>query len=308
MELFGLGVRDRSGRPVYTEGDIKHLARAFTGWEIDESNPDVPRGVFDPNRWSNGLKSPFGVSGNFKAYRPGDPGYKVSSDVVELVLKRPARAGDAGDRARKPYETHARFFLLKLWHEFIVAEPDARTMNDLVKTYLTPRGGKPGLLLKPVLRKILSHKLMFESIKEPNMVKPPVVFVAGMYRSLGLGIRDQTAFDFLDAMGQLPYNPPNVSGWEGGLSWLTTNTVLSRFALAGELMDKKAPVDKPGETSAQAVDRALREVGRPWVARSSLSAIKDYAARAPSGRNDLRIERQRMIRALVLAGPDAQVM
>ena len=89
MELFCLGVRDRSGRPVYTEGDIKHLARAFTGWQIDEANPDVPRGVFDTNRWSNGLKSPFGVSGNFKAYRPGDPGYKVSSDVVELVLKRP---------------------------------------------------------------------------------------------------------------------------------------------------------------------------------------------------------------------------
>jgi len=308
MELFCLGVRDRAGRPTYTEGDIKHLARAFTGWQIDESNPDVPRGVFDPNRWSNGLKSPFGVSGNFKAYRPGDPGYKVSSDVVELVLKRPPRVGDVHDRLRKPYETHARFFLLKLWHEFIVAEPDAKTMNDLVKTYLTPRHGRPGLLLKPVLRKILSHKLMFESINEPNMVKPPVVFVAGMYRSMGLGIRDQTAFDFLDAMGQLPYNPPNVSGWEGGLSWLTTNTVLSRFALAGELMDKKAPVDRPGESSSQAVDRALREIGRPWVAKASLSAIKDYAARAPSGRNDLRIERQRMIRALVLAGPDAQVM
>jgi len=196
----------------------------------------------------------------------------------------------------------------EFWHEFIVAEPDAKTMNDLIKTYLAPRGGKPGLLLRPVLRKILSHKLMFESIKEPNMVKPPVVFVAGMYRAMGVGIKDQTAFDYLDAMGQLPYNPPNVSGWEGGLSWLTTNTVLSRFALAGELMDRKAPADKPGESSSQAVARALREVGRPWLAKGSVAAIKDYAARAPSGRNDLRIERQRMIRALALAGPDAQVM
>ena len=100
-----------------------------------------------------------------------------------------------------------------------------------------------------------------------------------------------------------------MSGWEGGLSWLTTNTVLSRFALAGELMDTQgARRTSPGETSSQAVDRALREIGRPWLAKGSVAAIKDYAARAPSGRNDLRIERQRMIRALALAGPDAQVM
>jgi hypothetical protein len=181
-------------------------------------------------------------------------------------------------------------------------------MNDLVKTYLTPVRGRPGMLLRPVLRKILSHKLMFESISEPNMVKPPIVYVVGLHRAFGLGIKDQTAYDFLDRMGQLPYNPPNVSGWEGGLSWLNTNTVLSRFAIAGELLDRKAPKDKPGETAPQAVDRALREIGRPWIATGSHNTIKDYAARAPSGRTDLRIERQRMIRALVLAGPDAQVM
>jgi uncharacterized protein (DUF1800 family) len=307
MELFCLGVRDGKGRFCYSEGDVKHLAKAFTGWTIDEHDPDNPKSVFNSGRWSNGMKRPFGVTGNFKAYRRGDPGYRASDDAVELVLKRPARAGSAAD-ARKPYETHARFLLTKLWHEFIVTAPNATTMNDLVKTYLTPVKGRPGLLLRPVLRKILSHKLMFESISEPNMVKPPIVYVVGLHRAFGLGIRDQTAYEFLERMGQLPYNPPNVSGWEGGLSWLNTNTVLSRFAIAGELLDRKAPKDRPGETAPQAVDRAMREVGRPWVATGSTKTIKDYAARAPSGRTDLRIERQRMIRALVLAGPDAQVM
>ena len=308
MELFALGVRDDKGRFCYSETDVKHLAKSFTGWTIDENDPDNPRSQFNANRWSNGMKAPFNVQGNFKAYRRGDPQYKSSDDAVELVLKRPARAGSPAD-ARKPYETHARFLLTKLWHEFIVTNPDATTMNGLVNTYLTPgAGGRPGLLLRPVLRKILSHKLMFESISEPNMVKPPIVYVVGLHRQFGLGITDQTAYDFLDRMGQLPYNPPNVSGWEGGLSWLNTNTVLSRFAIAGELLDRKAPKDRPGETAPQAVERALREIGRPWIATGSHTTIKDYAARAPSGRTDLRIERQRMIRALVLAGPDAQVM
>ncbi len=305
MELFCLGVRDEKGRFCYTEIEVKHLAKSFTGWTIDEHDPDNPRSVFNANRWSNGMKMAFGVQGNFVAYRRGDPQYRAEKDAVELVLKRPARS--AAD-ARKPYDTHARFLLRKLWHEFIVTPPDATTMNGLVKTYLTPVRGRPGLQLRPVMRKILSHKLMFESISEPNMVKPPVVYVVGLHRAFGLGIKDQTAYDFLERMGQLPYNPPNVSGWEGGLSWLNTNTVLWRFALAGELLDRKAPKDKPGETAPQAVDRALREIGRPWVATGSHTTIKDYAARAPSGRTDLRIERQRMIRALVLAGPDAQVM
>ncbi len=308
MELFVLGTRDDKGRLIYSEGDVKHLAKAFTGWSIDEVDPDNPRGVFGSNRWSNGLKSPFGINGNFKAFKPGDPMYRAADDVVELVLRRPARVGDAGDAGRKPYETHARFLIRKLWHEFIVTPPDRATLDGLVKTYLTPRGGRPGLLLRPVLRKILSHKRMFESLAEPNMVKPPVVYLVGVYRALDARISDQVAYDFLEQMGQLPYNPPNVSGWEGGLSWLNTNTVLSRFALAGELMDQTAPKDRSGETAPQAFDRALREVGRPWLAKGSRAAVKDYAARAPSGRSDLRIERQRMIRALILAGPDAQVM
>ncbi len=126
---------------------------------------------------------------------------------------------------------------------------------------------------------------------------------------MGLGIRDQTAYDFLDAMGQLPYNPPNVSGWEGGLSWLTTNTVLSRFALAGELMDAQGARRQARRELAprRSTARSARSAG-PGSPRGRVAAIKDYAARAPSGRNDLRIERQRMIRALALAGPDAQVM
>ena len=43
------------------------------------------------------------------------------------------------------------------------------------------------------------------------MVKPPVVYVVGAMRALGFGVTDSTASDYLDAMGQQPYFPPNVS-------------------------------------------------------------------------------------------------
>ena len=45
MELFCLGVRDEKGRFCYTEVEVKHLAKAFTGWTINEQDPDNPKSV-----------------------------------------------------------------------------------------------------------------------------------------------------------------------------------------------------------------------------------------------------------------------
>ena len=160
-----------------------------------------------------------------------------------------------------------------------------------------------------MLRKILSHKLMFESISEPNMVKPPVVYVVGLHRSFGLGIKDQTAYDFLDADGPAAVQPaervrlggrPVVAEHQHGAVALRARRRAARPE-GPEGQARRDRVRRPSTArSARSADR-----GSP---RARTSAIKDYAARAPSGRTDLRIERQRMIRALVLAGPDAQVM
>ena len=310
MELFCLGISDAHGRRNYSETDVQQLMPALTGWHINTDDPDHPFSYFDGSSgsWAFGLKNPFGVAGNYRVQDRHDPAYDAAKDPIELVLRRPPRAGDTSDRSRKPYETHARFLLRKLWHEFIVSEPDTRTMNALVKAYLAKVGGRPGLRLRPVLRLILTHPALFESISEPNMVKPPVVYVVGMFRAVRANVTDDLAYRFLDLMGQVPYNPPNVSGWEGGEAWLNTNTVLSRFALAGELLDRVPLTDVPGETAAKALTRAIAGAGDPWLATRSHAAIADYASRAPTGSPDLRQERQRMIRALALAGPDGQVM
>jgi hypothetical protein len=180
-------------------------------------------------------------------------------------------------------------------------------MNALVATYLAPVHGVPGLRLRPVLRKILSHKAIFSSLAEPNMVKPPVVYVVGMYRTLGLHVTDNLSYRYLSLTDQLPYSPPNVAGWEGGNAWLTTNSVLWRFSLAGELLQMAPPVDHV-ESAAGAVKRALAELHQPWVAKGSLDVVNDAASRANSGDRGSRLERQRLVRALLLAGPDGQVM
>ena len=125
----------------------------------------------------------------------------------------------------------------------------------------------------------------------------------------------QSLYNALRDMGQIPYFPPTVAGWEGGTAWLNTNAALARFAAANRFLTLsygklpgKAPEDVPGETPAQAFARAHRAVGSPWLAKGSISSLRYYAAHARASSAGERVARQRVLRAFMLGGPDAQVM
>jgi uncharacterized protein (DUF1800 family) len=284
VELFTLGVNHVvTGAKNYSENDVAQLAKSFTGWYIDDANPDNVKAVFDSGRWFNGPKSVFGKLGNYN-----------TDSVVDLVLGQDA---------------HAPYIVKKLWGEFMPTPPPPATLQKLSTDYVAS-----GRKIKPLVRAILTDPQLFESIDEPNMIKPPVVFVSGALRAIGLGVSSSGPADYLDSMGQVPYFPPTVAGWEGGLSWLNTNTALARFGFIGDVVGH-APtgspakvVDVPGETPQAAFDRAFGAVGAPWMSAGTRAAIQDYAGRAPVKSSNDRIARQVMLRTLMLAGPDAQVM
>jgi uncharacterized protein (DUF1800 family) len=277
MELFGLGVSDAGGRPNYSEDDVKQMAKALSGWQIDDADPDAARSYFTPSRWYNGPKVVFGKLGNYK-----------DRDAVDLVLGHGA---------------HAPFLVSKLWGEFHSAALDDGTRAALVAAYASN-----GFQLRPLLEKILTDPRLFDSIDEPNLIKPPIVYAVGAMRALGAGVADAAAAEHLDSMGQVPYFPPTVAGWEGGLSWLNTNTALARFAFVAALVGKATIDDVKGETPVAAVSRAHAAAGTPWLADGTKAALRDYATRAASSTPAARRERQLVLRTLILAGPDAQVM
>jgi uncharacterized protein (DUF1800 family) len=284
MELFTLGVNHAiTGAKNYSENDVAQLAKSLTGWLINDKDPDNVTASFDTTRWFNGPKSIFGKLGNYN-----------TDSAVDLVL------GQDG---------HAPYIANKLWGEFMPTPPPTATLTQLATDY-TASGRK----IKPLVRSILTNPQLFESIDEPNMIKPPVVFVSGTLRALGLGISSAGPASYLDSMGQLPYFPPTVAGWEGGLSWLNTNTALARFGFVADAV-ANAPngsaakvVDVPNETPAAAFDRAYGAIGSPWMSAGTRAAILDYSNRASAKASKDRIARQVMLRTLMLAGPDAQVM
>jgi len=169
------------------------------------------------------------------------------------------------------------------------------------------------LQIKPLLRKILTHPDLFASIDEPNMLKTPVVYAVGVLRALARPITDSTVSDYLGTMGQTPYFPPNVSGWNDR-AWLDTSRLYGRWYIAdyGVRSGARAGADYAGsaETGAQALDAALAHVGRPTLPADSLATLLAFANQpAPVGYDGAtyRALRQNALRQLVASCPDHQV-
>jgi uncharacterized protein (DUF1800 family) len=276
MELFTLGPVDILGHPNYSQNDVHELARTFTGYtNVNFSTGQVS---FSPGNFDTGTKSFLGWTGAFDA-----------TAGVRIVLSQPS---------------HGMFLVNKLWNEFIAAPIPGDALVSLAYQYTSG-----GYQLAPMLRNLLRHPLMFDSLEEPTMIKPPVVYTAGLLRTLGAPLRDTVQTNALDAMTQQPYHPPNVAGWEGGLSWMTTTTSVARFQLVVSLQKLlPTPADVPGESAQQAFDRAYTACGSPWLSAQTSSILASYAQQAPSATANQRIERYLALCELILGGPDGQVM
>ena len=166
----------------------------------------------------------------------------------------------------------------KLWSEFVAGPADSATLADLTATYTAS-----GLRIKPLLKKILMHPQLYDSLSEPTLVKPPIVYLAGGFRQVGLNVINTGPYSRLAEMGQVPFFPPNVSGWEYGTAFLTTNAVLNRWGFGSDLVGRLAPADVVGETPQAAFDRAVATSARPWLSVATRAAMLDYATRAPAG-------------------------
>jgi uncharacterized protein (DUF1800 family) len=160
------------------------------------------------------------------------------------------------------------------------------------------------------------NPLIFESLTEPNLVKPPVVYLVGLLRAVGAPQKNNYLRGALDNMQQRPYRPPNVAGWEGGLSWFNSNTVQARFDAVLRVQYLKYSTYYPGQTvptipaeSAQATfDRAYLAAGSPWISDGTRAQLMAYATAAPVTNDNERRQRFYALQALMLGGPDGQVM
>jgi Protein of unknown function (DUF1800) len=80
-----------------------------------------------------------------------------------------------------------------------------------------------------------------ESMPRLNIFCPPHHPVQTR-RTLGLTAPSGAPLTFIyRQLGQLPFCPPNVKGWDGGKSWINTATLAYRYGLARELVNGVLP-------------------------------------------------------------------
>jgi len=277
MELFTLGA-DRG----YTEKDVREHARALTGFRNDWDDGVGPNNFrFDRSYHDPGVKRIFRKKGRF-SWR----------DSCELCLEHPS---------------HPSFFIEKLWSYFIPVPPGRKTRRALQRLYVRRR-----YEVRPVVEAILRHPALYEG---PRMVKPPVVYLAGLLRGSGRFVDTESWTWMSDQMRQRLFVPPNVAGWEDD-RWLDTGTWRARWQVAARVLrGREADPSKPYDETEQpgtAVDRALAFWGSPTVSaatRARLDAFSQNVAAAvdkPWKRKGYYASRQNALRLLVATSPDLQ--
>lgn len=276
MELFTLGAGHG-----YTERDVREQARALTGFRNDWREGVGPtRFRFDSERHDGGVKRVFGRRGRFDWH-----------DACRLCLRHPR---------------HPTFFVRKLWGYFIPTAPPRSTQTALERRYV--RGH---YAVRPVVEAILKHPLLYEG---PRMVKPPIVYTAGLLRGAGRGI-DTEAWTWLCGnAGQQLFFPPNVSGWNDD-RWLDTATYLARWEIAGRVT-RPAALD-PGKVQApfdadKLLESALQFWGNPPLSAGTRRVLGAYTHRALATANASWKRKsypaliENALRHLIAVSPDLQ--
>ncbi len=228
MELFSLG------EGHYTEQDVTEGARALTGWSLDRLTEKF---IFRPGFHDNGNKTFLGRTGNLN----GD-------DVMAQIVAQPQAA---------------RFITAKLWNYF-AGQPPPDALNDALAAVLRGYGNN----FKPFLRVLFRSEEFYDAAIIRNEVKSPVQWLVGSARILECDLPPtQVCEAVLRNLGQDLFAPPNVKGWDGGITWITTNTLLARYNDAAMLVQGTFPplaasdfARKPGGQGGAKAERQAQRV------------------------------------------------
>jgi len=256
MELFTVGIGN------YSEQDIRESARAFTGYRVDMTTQQFR---FAPFQQDRGPKTFMGKTGNLN----GD-------DIIDILVSKPACA---------------QFIGRKLWRFFAEDEPSAETVDAVAE-----RLRAHNFEIRPVLREIFTSAEFYSTRVMGGQIKSPVQYILQTSKLLDAPppapIAAQNA---MRQMGQILFAPPNVKGWDGGKTWISTSTLLFRYNFANYLINgdailppnlqqRRQGADVGFGRAAQLAEQVRRDpidIGKfvPALARSKPRVVVDLLAK-----------------------------
>ena len=154
-----------------------------------------------------------GRSGNFN----GD-------DIIDILTKQPACA---------------QFIGRKIWRYFIEDEPSSASWS------ISWRRRMPRAQFRneaTALREIFcSEEFYSERVMRSQIKSPDAIHRSDLQSARAVSYRLRTiAQNAMRQMGQILFAPPNVKGWDGGKSWISTSTLFFRNNFANYLINGDA--------------------------------------------------------------------
>lgn len=234
MELFTLG------EGQYTEQDIREAARALTGYRLNRVTGAVFR---DRRQADTGEKTIFGKTGAYDG-----------ESLVDLIFEKPRAA---------------EFIVRKLWEYFVYEDPAEKVIVSLAETLRSA-----DFEISAVLREIFLAREFYSARAIRTQIKCPVQFLIGLLKQCGMRVPPPgLAVAAGQQLGQVLFQPPNVAGWDWGKAWINTNTLLTRYNIAGYVTKGNDETFRPAGMKKNSARRAKR--------RNEDFAGPDYEVIAP---------------------------
>ncbi len=200
MELFVLGVNR------YSEDDVKAISRALTGYQVVRSN-----GTVTINQSRRDL-NPVTLLGTTTVF--------TGDTLSDFLVAR---------------DDCAQFISERLWYRFISSSVDMPDSFSVKKAF-------NGRDISTAIQAMASDSVMKDL--QYSLVKSPVEWFISACRALELTPSKLQSsaqlLSFLDKLGQVPFNPPNVGGWPAGQAWLSSATAQYRLGFAAWLIKQSS--------------------------------------------------------------------
>jgi|SRR5579872_1367210 len=216
MELHTLGVDGG-----YTQADVINVARAFTGWTIDQPRQGGSF-RFEPRFHDEGEKIVLGH--RIKA----GGGENDAEQVLDILAKHPSTA---------------KFIATKLVRRFVSDTPPAALVDRAAQRFTETDGD-----IREVLRTILTSPEFFAADAYRAKVKTPFEFIVSSVRATGSDITDATALvQQVRQLGEPLYFCQPPTGYaDKAEAWVNTGALLNRMNFALALVNGRMRGVEPG--------------------------------------------------------------
>ena len=192
LELFTIGEGN------YAENDVKNLSKLLTGHSV---NPVSLEYEF------------VGGAATSKSWIVLGEEIRTIDEIVDLLLNHPKLSDLIGR---------------KIFKEYVSLEQPSQKSLDYIKSEFYYNNFEISYLLKAVLE----TTEFWKANNRLGLVKSPVDIIFGTVRTLestgNAGLNDSKLLYAISELGQDLIDPPNVSGWPGGLKWLDGNAIEKR--------------------------------------------------------------------------------